>query len=541
MRFGRPSWAVAGQVVAAGCLLLLVGIPLGELFAAAFADGVGSVRDILGEPGAARPVVNTLATSAVITLFAVAGGVAAAFVTERSAAPGRSWLRGSLIASLLAAPLVSALGWARAYGRAGLLDKAVGLHWDGLYGPAGIVVVSAAGALPLAYLVVAAGLASRAEPDLERAARASGATPWQVLTTVTLPLARPAVGAAGALVFVSAVNAFEVPAVLGIPAGFPTMTTRLYENLTLSADPSAFTAAVVLAAALVVVSVLVVGPADLVTGARRARRTGGATGATSSSSRSSWGLATVLWSFLLLTVVVPLVALVLVALTRGVGLAPVPGNWTLSNFTTALGGRTYAALGNTLFLSATAATLVVLLGGLTASLGGRRGGRALGTAVTLTFAVSGSALAVAVLLAYGPQLRDTLAIILVAYLAKFWALGHRPLAGAADRLPSDLVRAARASGARTVDTVRSIVAPLLRPALAVGWVLVFLFCMHELTISSLLYGPGNETLAVVILNQQELGNVAVTSALSVLLTLLIAVPALVLVVVRRAVRHVEVP
>lgn len=132
MQIGRPSWAVVGQAVAAGCLLLLVGIPLGELFAAAFADGVGSVRDILGEPGAARPVVNTLATSAVITLFAVAGGVAAAFVTERSAAPGRSWLRGSLIASLLAAPLVSALGWARAYGRAGLLDKAVGLHWDGL-------------------------------------------------------------------------------------------------------------------------------------------------------------------------------------------------------------------------------------------------------------------------------------------------------------------------------------------------------------------------------------------------------------------------
>lgn len=484
--------------------------------------------------------MNTLSTSLAITVLAVAGGVTAAFITERSAAPGRAWLRAALIASLLAAPLVSALGWARAYGRAGLLDRAVGLHWDGLYGPAGIVVVSAAGALPLAYLVVAAGLASRAEPDLERAARACGATPRQVAWTVTLPLARPAVGAASALVFVSAVNGFEVPAVLGIPAGFPTMTTRLYENLTLSADPAAFTAAVVLAAALVVISVLVLGPADALSGGGRARRTGGATGATGSTGRPSWELATGLWSFLVVTTTLPLVALVLVALTRGVGNTPVPANWTLSNFATALGGRTYAALGNTLLLSSAAATLVVLLGGLTVALGRRRGGRALGTAVTLTFAVSGSALAVAVLLAYGPELRDTLAIILVAYLAKFWALGHRPLAGAVDRLPSDLVRAARASGARPADTVRSIIAPLLRPALAAGWLLVFLFCVHELTISSLLYGPGKETLAVVILNQQELGNVAVTSALSVLLTLLISLAAVVLLVLRRALRRLEV-
>jgi iron(III) transport system permease protein len=158
----------------------------------------------------------------------------------------------------------------------------------------------------------------------------------------------------------------------------------------------------------------------------------------------------------------------------------------------------------------------------------------LGTAVTLTFAVAGSALAVAVLLAYGRFLRDTLAIILVAYLAKFWALGHRPLAGAVDRLPDDLVRAGRASGARRFDVLRTIVAPLLRPALAGGWLLVFLFAVHELTISSLLYGPGDETLAVVILNRQEIGDVAVTSALSVLLTALIAVAAVLLLVVRRA-------
>lgn len=522
-----------GQLAATVLLILLVGVPLIQLFGTALEDGTGALRRTLGG-STGRAVFNTLWTSVAVTAIAVTAGTGAAFATERSSAPGRRWLRVALIAALLTAPLVSALGWARAYGRAGLADQVLGWHWDGLYGPAGIVVVGAVGAVPLAYLVVASGLASRAEPDLERAARASGATPWHVTRSVTLPLARPAIGAAAALVFVSAVNAFEIPAVLGIPAGFPTMTTRLYENLTLSADPAAFNAAVVLAAALVVLSLVVIAPVDASTGGARARRTGGTMGAVGRSRRAAWWLAAAWWVFLAVTTVLPLLALVLVALTRAVGLAPVPSNWTTNNFATALDGHTYAALSNSLLLSGTAATVAVLLGALTVAVARTRGGRALGTAVTLTFAVAGSALAVAVLLAYGRFLRDTLAIILVAYLAKFWALGHRPLAGAVDRLPDDLVRAGRASGARRFDVLRTIVAPLLRPALAGGWLLVFLFAVHELTISSLLYGPGDETLAVVILNRQEIGDVAVTSALSVLLTALIAVAAVLLLVVRRA-------
>lgn len=528
------GWTVGGCVLALVLLLGLVGLPLAQLFTTALDDGMGEVRRTLGTGDTGRAVLNTLWTSLAVTVLAVAGGTAAAFVTERSNAPGRRWLRVALLASLLSAPVVSAVGWARAYGPGGLVDATIGIGWTGLFGPAGVVAVTAAGVLPLAYLVVATSLASRPEPDLERAARASGASAWQAARTVTLPLARPAMVAAAALVFVSGVNSFEVPAVLGIPAGFSTMTTRLYQNLALSADPTAFTSAVILAAALVVLSAVVVGPVDALVGRASAARTGAASGAPPTLPRRSWSLAVALWCFLALTTALPLVALVLVALTRGVGLAPVPANWTLANFAAALDARTYAALGNTVLLSATAATIVVLLGALTAALARRPGGGALGTLVTLTFAVSGSALAVAVLLAYGRVLYDTLAIILVAYLAKFWALGHRPLAGASDRLPMDVVRAGRASGAGPVVAIRTIVAPLLRPAIVGGWLLVFLFAVHELTISSLLYGPGTATLAVVILNQQQLGNVAVTAALSVLLTLLIAAAGLLLLGLRSA-------
>jgi iron(III) transport system permease protein len=536
----RPGWDVTGYAVALLALALLVLWPLSELVRAALEDGAEGVRAAFsGASG--RAVVNTVWTSLAVMLLATAGGAAAALVTERSRAPGRRWLRAALVATLVSAPLVSALGWVRAYGRSGLLDDAVGVHWGGLFGPAGIVVVGAAGTLPLAYLVVAAALAGRGEPDLERAARAAGAGPLTAVRTVTLPLARRAVGGAAALALVSAVNAFEVPVVLGLPAGFPTMTTRLYQDLTLSADPAAFTAATVLASGLVVVAVLVVAPADVLTGLSQARRTGGPAGAVATGGRRSWWLAGALWAFLTGTVAVPLAALVLGAFTRGVGLAPVPANWSLANFRAALDPTFWSALGNTVRLAAGAATVVLLLGALTAALGRGRRGRLLGTAVTLTFAVAGSALAVAVLLAYGRFLRDTLTIIGIAYVAKFWALGHRPLAGAVEQVPDDLVRAARASGAGQLSMLRTVVAPLLQPALVAAWLLVFLFAVHELTISSLLYGPGKQTLAVVVLNHQEVGDVGVTSALSVVLTGLIAAAGAVLLAVRRAARRLAAP
>jgi iron(III) transport system permease protein len=67
-----------------------------------------------------------------------------------------------------------------------------------------------------------------------------------------------------------------------------------------------------------------------------------------------------------------------------------------------------------------------------------------------------------------------------------------------------------------------------------GWLIVFVFALHELTMSSLLHGPGNETLAVAVLNLQQLGEPTVTSALAVLLTVGAALAVVPLLLLRRA-------
>ena len=90
------------------------------------------------------------------------------------------------------------------------------------------------------------------------------------------------------------------------------------------------------------------------------------------------------------------------------------------------------------------------------------------------------------------------------------------------------------AGAGPWTVVRTVIAPHLRPALVAAWLVVFLFAFHELTMSSLLYGPGTDTMAVVVLNLRQLGDVTVTSATAVLLTLIVLVGAAALLAGRRA-------
>lgn len=504
------------MLTAAVAVVLLVGLPLVELLRTTLEGGPAAAWTALSTSAGLRAVVNTLWTGGVVTVAAVTAGTAAAVVTERMRAPARHLLRLAMLLPLVTPGFVAALSWARAYGPSGLSDDLLGVSLPGLFGPGGVVVVLTVEALPLAYLVVAAALASRHDADAERAARMSGATPAQTLRTVTLPLLRPALMAAGALAFVTTINAFGVPAVLGAPARFTTITTRIYQDLARSADPAAFVRAIALSTALVLLAAAVVSMADLA-GARRTAVRGPAASACPTNDGPRWpGVA--LWTGLWLVAGIPLIALGLAAVTRAAGLAPVPMHWTLGNFREALQPAAVAALSRTLAVSALAATAVVMLAALLVMVRGTRSGRVLGTAATLTFAVPGSALAVAMLLAYGPWLRDTLMLILLAYVAKFWALGYRPLDGAAGAVPPDLLRAARASGADAAMALRTIAIPLLRPSLAAAWLIVFLFGLHELTMSSLLYGPGSLTLAVVILNVTQLGDVTVTSALAVMLT-----------------------
>lgn len=531
-RHGPAGWlrdptppAVLLVAVSAALLVLL---PLAMMVRTAWREGSGDLGEVLSRPGLDQAVVNSVLLALAVTLLAVPGGALLAVALRNPDLPARGLLRVGVLMPILVPDFVLAHSWLRAYGRAGFTDDLLGIDWPGLEGPVGVTAVIAVNAVPVAYVVSAVGLAARAEPALERAARVAGAGGLTVLRTITLPLMRPALATAAMLVFVLTLGSFAIPQVMGSPAGFATVATRIYANLSRSSDPAAFIEAILLALLLVAIAIVVVAPADQLLGPRlRVTRTATTDPAPSAcGSRSSGRLvAATVGGYLVLAVGLPLVALMTTALTQAVGLPPVPANWTLDNFRSVLTSRNGEALGRSILLGLAAASMLVVLGGVVAALERTRFGRSTGTLVLLTFVLPGSTLAVGLLITYGRWLGDSVLIILLAYLAKLWAYAHRPISGALDRLPPDELSASRISGASPLVALRTVVLRPMAPAVVAAWLVCFLTALHEVTMSSLLYGPGSETLAVVVLNSGELGQVGQTAALSVLLTLLLLLPA----------------
>jgi iron(III) transport system permease protein len=525
---GAPRAGVVTVVtLVAMSLAALVALPLLVMAGTVWREGAG--RALLAPPGLASALRNTFVLAFVVTALAVPLGALLALALRRPLLPGRRLWQLAVLLPILVPDFVLGYSWLRAYGRSGFTDDLLGVHWAGVQGPAGVTVAVAVNAVPFAYLVTAVGLATRAEPSVERAARAAGAGPLTVLRTITLPLLGPALGTAAVLVFVLTLGTFALPQVMGAPAGFATVTTRIYADLTRSSAPAAFIEALTLALLLVLVAALLVAPTDAVLAPRlRARRVASADPVGGKPPRAGdRAAATVIGVGLLLAVCWPLLALAVTSVTKAPGLPPVPDSWTLDHFRAALNARTGAAFARSLWLAGAAASVLVVLGAAVAALERRASGRLTGTFTTLALVLPGSTLAVGLLITYGRWLAGTLTIIWLAYLAKLWAFAHRPISGALDRLPPDELRAARVSGAGPATAMRTVVLRPLTPALVTAWLVCFLTALHEVTMSSLLYGPGSETVAVVVLNSQELGQVGHTAALSVSLTVAVFLPVVV--------------
>ena len=76
-----------------------------------------------------------------------------------------------------------------------------------------------------------------ANPELEEAARVHGAGVWQTIRRVTMRLSLPSIMALSMLVFIRAIEAFEVPALVGLPGRISVLTTDIYTNMVARAPP----------------------------------------------------------------------------------------------------------------------------------------------------------------------------------------------------------------------------------------------------------------------------------------------------------------
>jgi iron(III) transport system permease protein len=515
--------------LAAAWLLAIGAVPLLRLLAEAL--GGSAVAAAFADPVVWRAAWRSLGVSlAAAGLATIIGGALAWALLLRGEPARRTLLFLAVMPALIPAQ-VMALGWIQASGPASPLLLALDLAPpigtpNPVYGPAGMTVLLAVQAAPLVMLAIAAVL-RRVPGEVLLAARGLGAGPEAALRRAVWPLLAPGLLAGAGLAYVAALGNFGVGALLGIPARFTVLPVLIWQRLS-AGGPQALEQA----AALALLLALMAAPALLLQALAARRAPAAGRQAFAPPALAPLPRATALGAVLLylgVVLLVPMAALVAAALVPAIGVELSAATLTWRHFAAALapGAHTAAAFGNSLLLSFGAA-LLLAIAALPVALALRaRPVRAASTATDLPYALPGACTGVAAILVVlslpgGGALYGTLGLILFAYLTRFQALALRPVAAAAARLDPTLDEAARGMGAGVMRRLLRVHLPPLAPALAAGVILVTLTAVNEVTVSSLLYGPGTQTLGVLVFGLQESGQAPLAAAVSCLALLLMA-------------------
>ena len=112
------------------------------------------------------------------------------------------------------------------------------------------------------------------------------------------------------------------------------------------------------------------------------------------------------------------------------------------------------------------------------------------------------------------ELRNTLAVLAVAFTVRFLPIGFGAVVPSVVRVSNELDRAGRISGASWLRTMRSVMVPLLRPALASAFILLFVSFLKEYASALFLVSRGSEVIGTTMIELWRQGNSGPVAALA---------------------------
>ena len=488
---------------------------------------------------------TTLLFGAITTILSVGIGTVLAVLLTRTDLPHRDVLHHLVMVPFYVSPLVLAFAWATIYGPAGFLTifvrTGIGVTpWE-LYSVLGIALVAAVYYVPYTYLYSTGSLALT-DPQLEDAGRIAGAGPIRTLISVTLPLLRPALAYSVILTLVSAVELLSIPLVLGSPVGIQVLATYLYKLGLVGGQADYGGIAAVSVMMLLAITTLVWAQTRVTGQERRFVTVGGKAtrGRVLALHGLRWPLSLLIWLYVILGVVLPLLGIVLQSATSF--LSPLINPFTLlttQNYATIFGEGSYVrSIWNSILISTVGGAVGILFIALLALVVYRSTFPYRGWLQYLALyprAVPGIIVGIGFLWAFllipgiGP-LRNTVIALSIAFIMRFIPLGFGAIGPSILRISPELDRAARVSGATWLRTIVTILLPLLKPALVSGFVLLFISFLKEYSSAIFLFARGSEVIGTTMIELWRQGNSGPVAALS---TVQLAITFVVLVVSQR--------
>ena len=505
--------------------------------------GLGHYITVFTDPGILKSIKNSFIVVIPATVFSTAIGVFLSWVVVRTNVPGVRYWQRLLSIPYFIPPFIGAIAWTFLLGPVGYLNKFLTAVFGlaeapfNIYSLGGMIFIMSLYRYAVSFIVVLPTM-RRISASVEEAARVSGASPFRTLRDVTLPLITPSILGAMLLTFMFILADFGVSSVLGAPNQIHLMTTQIYYLICNSSIPDNLQIASAYSLFLSLFGILGLWAYNRVLHTNKFIVVSGKSAAverTRLNRPARWGLFVFLILFFLFTTCAPIAATLVTSLTKTYGLPFAAGNVTLRNFAQLAEIRNVArAFKNSVFLavsSGLAVTVITTVVSYIAIRGGVRGVkgiRFLQMAVALPYAVPGVIIALAMILSFsqplpivGVRLYNTIWILLIAYVARFMNLGYNNISGAVSQIDPSLEEAARISGASQLQTFRDVMLPLLKASLVNSFFLVVAPTLSELSLSSLLWSVGNETIGTIVFSAKEEGRILLTAAIAIILIILV--------------------
>ncbi len=518
-------------------LCVLIVLPMSWLIYYAFVDKNGAFTfgnfvTLVNDPTLLDPLITTFTLAFSTSLICCIVAAPMGWLVARTDMPLRRTVRLLVTASFVTPPFLGAIAWELlAAPNSGLLNKiyrvvtgaAADEHLLNIYSFSGLIFVIACYTFPYVFVLVANAL-DRTPGELEDASSILGGSTWVTARRVTIPLVLPAILAGALVAFLQAMTLFGSPAILALPAGFHTMTTKIWSLFQYPPKPELAAAA---SLPLLILTVLLLRAEHMILG----RRSYAVLGGKNSDPRlirlgwMRWAALALCFIVLLNPVFLPYAALFNATFSKVASQFITFSNFTFHNIHFVLFelSATKLALYNTFVLGIATATIGTVVAVVISYLTTREavsGHRALGFLATAPVAIPGIVLGVGLFLSYTRPpfvLYGTLWILLLAFLTLAMPAAYQQMQSALKAIHPELEDASRILGATRLKALRQITAPLLRTSVIATWCFVFVGTIRELSAAVMLFTSETKVISVLIFDLNESGDLAAISVLGLIM------------------------
>jgi iron(III) transport system permease protein len=548
----RRRWLAAESLVPLIVLGVFVAVPVVLVFLNSFntsrpgspaSYGLSNWLQGLDDPRLVESIWNTVRLGLTRTSIALVIALVISWLLARTDMPWARQLEFLFWLAFFVPPLPLTLGWI------GLLDPNYGIANEvlralplvpesssgplNIYGFWGIVWVHLTAMTVPFMVIIFTPTFRRMNAEMEDAALMCGAGKFSTAVRITLPLMLPAVLGGIMLSFIRALQAFEVELLLGSPVGLDVFSTQIYTYIRL--QPPEYGVATALGASFMVIMFV------LALLYRRVLRGRDFTtvGARAFSSRlvrlgrvGRWVAFAGVSAFLSVAFFLPLGFMVVGSFMRRFGWFDLADPYTTEHWTRLLSDPAFArAVTVTAWFGISAAVVGVAVYWWVAHVAVRSRARASGVVDVLAWvpvAVPGILLALGFLWLYlGTPLRSVLygsiTGLVIALVVGHLATGSVQMRSALLQIGREQEEAAAVCGAGRVVRYRSILLPLLSPALVAAALMTFASAARDISTVVLLATQGTVPISLLMLELSIEGRMEEAAALGLVITLVLGV------------------